>query len=390
MHEIGGAPCRVARALEQGRQIVGSAPPGEVQVGDDAHEHVVEVVRDAGRELPHRLQLLRLPELLVTRPALRHVDDGSEDPGPIAVPQQGLLGHHPAHGTVGADDAILVLPLARRHSLGETGGGAIAIVGVDEREVPLATGGVRAGGQAEDRGQGGVPRELVAGGIPGPEPDAGRVDRHPQLLLALPQRQVGPLAVGDVHVDAERAHDCVAHADGGQDVVEVPRLAVNRVLHVAVDDLSAERAPVVGEPPLDDFSRQRHVLGALVAEVSPVGERRAVLAEAVPFAIPRPEVEGEALDRRRVEGAALPQLLLRPARALSELVAVLLEASDLLTERIELVVHVLRIRVPSHGVTAVLSARGATERAKRKREIPDENDQWIPRARESRRRLRRR
>ena len=54
-------------AVHQAQQVGVAADTTveQVEVGDHRHQQVVEVVRDAARELPDRLQLLRLPQLLL-------------------------------------------------------------------------------------------------------------------------------------------------------------------------------------------------------------------------------------------------------------------------------------------------------------------------------------
>ncbi len=57
----------------------------EPGIAEDAHQQVVEVVRDARCELPDRFGLLRLPLLLLGGPAHRHVLDHLEHEGRLAV-----------------------------------------------------------------------------------------------------------------------------------------------------------------------------------------------------------------------------------------------------------------------------------------------------------------
>ena len=92
-------------------------------------------MRDAGGELPHRLELLRLPELLVALPALGHVEDRTEDDVVPVLAQHGPLGHHPAHDAVGADDPVLVLPPAGGDAAADRLSDALSILGVHERDV---------------------------------------------------------------------------------------------------------------------------------------------------------------------------------------------------------------------------------------------------------------
>ena len=59
-------------------------------VAEDDLQHVVEIVRDPARELPHGLHLERLAELLLRAPVLGDVDEADEDAGKIG----GVLRRH--------------------------------------------------------------------------------------------------------------------------------------------------------------------------------------------------------------------------------------------------------------------------------------------------------
>ena len=75
-----------------GRTPALDAPPRQLQTGDDPGKHVVEVMGDAARQLPHRLHLLALPQLLLELPAIRDVSTRGVEriafghEGPIDLP----------------------------------------------------------------------------------------------------------------------------------------------------------------------------------------------------------------------------------------------------------------------------------------------------------------
>jgi hypothetical protein len=62
-------------------------PLGEVQIGEDHGEVIVEVVRHAARELTDRFHLLRVAKALLKFPAMRDVPDdfGKTDKQPAPV-----------------------------------------------------------------------------------------------------------------------------------------------------------------------------------------------------------------------------------------------------------------------------------------------------------------
>jgi hypothetical protein len=76
----GCAVHRVVDHLGDARRIVG-APLGHVEAADHDRQHVVEIVRDAAGQLPHRLHLLHLADLFLGSLAALHL-----------VPQAGIGG----------------------------------------------------------------------------------------------------------------------------------------------------------------------------------------------------------------------------------------------------------------------------------------------------------
>ena len=114
--------------------VVAGPAQGELAVAHDRNEEVVEVVRDSARELPDRLELLRLPQPALELALLGHV---GEDPVPLPVP--GLLDKH----RLVADPDDVAVPCGTSGTpsesvpLGEpallVGVGARAIVRVDVR-----------------------------------------------------------------------------------------------------------------------------------------------------------------------------------------------------------------------------------------------------------------
>ena len=98
-------PGQIARApiatddlvqLVPDRVILGQLVAHDIDVQHDRHQEVVEVVRDAAREPPHRLVPLRVPELLLQSVALgerrlplRHVAGEQADHLAVLDEQQG-------------------------------------------------------------------------------------------------------------------------------------------------------------------------------------------------------------------------------------------------------------------------------------------------------------
>ncbi len=199
------------------------------------------VVGDAGRGLSDRFELLRLPELLVADVAVGHVDHGAERD---AADDRGLH-HDPTRRAVGADDAVVVLPVPLDHPLGDPLARALAILGVDEGDVGLASVGRGAGREAEDRAERVLPPDLVGLRVPAPEPDADGLDRHPELGLARPQRLLGAVPRGRVARDAEHGDDrAVAAPERLEQAIVVVTRAVGQDLrnHLRLDGLAGADA----------------------------------------------------------------------------------------------------------------------------------------------------
>ena len=72
----------------------GSEAAAQLDVAGDHGEQVVEVVRDSARELSHRFHLLRLPQLLLDRPLVRHVhcDARSAKGGALGIERESADG----------------------------------------------------------------------------------------------------------------------------------------------------------------------------------------------------------------------------------------------------------------------------------------------------------
>ena len=71
---------------------------GQVDVSDDAGQHVVEVMRDAARENPQGLQFVHALQLLLKTRRPRDVDTGRDKPrdAPFCIPEQSIVpGDHP-------------------------------------------------------------------------------------------------------------------------------------------------------------------------------------------------------------------------------------------------------------------------------------------------------
>ncbi len=74
--DLGGPLPGVRRLGQQRNEIRRGAPGGQLEVWQEGHQQVVEVVRDSGRELPHCLEPLRGALAVVTLLSLRDVERG--------------------------------------------------------------------------------------------------------------------------------------------------------------------------------------------------------------------------------------------------------------------------------------------------------------------------
>src|SRR6185369_8346247 len=135
-------------------------------VGDDGEE-VVEVVRDTAGEPAHRLELLRLAQLLFEHTVLGDiVYDADEAFGArIARPEADLFDHEIADRAVGADDTVVVMHLLvvagiEREARGHE---RISIGGMDA--VPPRAGDDLFRRPAEDRGEAGIAVHRVPGRV---------------------------------------------------------------------------------------------------------------------------------------------------------------------------------------------------------------------------------
>ena len=322
---VGGAPDLVDVVADPrvGRELA----LGEPHAGQDHGEQVVEVVRDAARELPDGLQALGLREApleLLARPrrsararSRRWRSSRRRRSGP---PRR-------AAGT-SEQEVVAVLLAARPGDLDE---GLAQLAGRDDLAVHLLAPGDPAGrhdlrGAMVQRALGGDPEQLLPAAVDEQVPllevldedeRRGVVDDRLQARLGGPPLGLGPAALGDVDELAEEVQRPLAVAVHERDV------------HERADDV-----PVgVHEPALDRVRAaaareqllQQRPVEVLVGRVADLGEleradvllaaaehlrQRAVQAQ--PAAV---EVDERHADRRVVEGAA-EELLGGPQRVL--------------------------------------------------------------------------
>lgn len=206
-------------------------------------------MRDARSELSHRFELLGLALLLVALPALRHVDDRPEDDASARALHDRPAAHHPPHGAVGPNNAILALPLADGDPARDSIGDLVSIVRVHQAEEACPDDGRAAGRQTENRAEGVLPYHVIRPGIPAPQPDARDIDGHAQLGLALAKRLDDLTVRGHVRGDDRDGDDQVALAHGAEARLEAHhpaiaqvRLGVDRVGSSGADDALDARA----------------------------------------------------------------------------------------------------------------------------------------------------
>ena len=207
----------------------------------------------------HRLDLLRLPQLLFQLPAL---GDVAED-GQVAAGQEVAAGRELQlpHATVGADDAQLALRPAvpaegrprRRH----------VVVGGHEVPDPVAEqGGAVEAVQAAGGGVGLHAPALVVGDHHRVE---GAVEHGPELARRLPHRLLRALALGHVAVvDDHRAHRRLGEMVGRHQLHQPPASVAVARPHFdrqrrrgavqAVGEERAEPLRVVGMDELEDVA----------------------------------------------------------------------------------------------------------------------------------------
>jgi hypothetical protein len=192
----------------------GQAPQDEIAVAADDHEQVVEVVRDAARELADRVHLLSLPQLILARPqglvgALELGQVDGEAPELGRVPRQ--VGHdvndvaQPDDVTRGRQRAILELVVLaageRRATRGHDLGPVLRVDALAE-EVRLVEPAV--GREAEDR-LGALAHEGEAKGRRIGLPHDGVESLHQILesLLGFLARRLQALLLGQVLDDEQ-------------------------------------------------------------------------------------------------------------------------------------------------------------------------------------------
>ncbi|MGC4113905.1 MAG: hypothetical protein QM765_04465 [Myxococcales bacterium] len=237
-----------------GRQVLGQHP----RVAEDRKEQVVQVVGRAPGELAHHLHLLGLaelllehPALLVRTPALGHVQQRALHRRPALVGDARAQDLHVDLRAVLAQAAELVVAGRLRGGLarGDLGGDLLDLGGGDQ---PAE---VDAHQLARPRPAEDAREALVAEGEAAILDDVGADQRvlhqRPVLALRLRQRHLGPLAVGDVHVEADDAGGAAGRVQG----------------HALVEDDVAEAAVRVGDLRLVDLRAtllQQRTVGAVV------------------------------------------------------------------------------------------------------------------------------
>ena len=225
LDQLGGAMHRAPHLAQVllGRMRLADVHRDEREVAANRRQQVVEIVGDAAGERAHRLHLLRLPQLrlepvprLFGLPPLGDVDAGADVAGEPAMRVEAGHGvrRHPAELAVGALQAIVHLErslrlerglMPRQHHQ--------ALVGVDALGPAVAGGRVQgAAGEFQP-----APVEEVAAPIRPARPHQHRrgIGERAEALLALAQRRLGALAVGDVdHHAAQRGRTAVDDVHG--------------------------------------------------------------------------------------------------------------------------------------------------------------------------------
>ena len=81
LNENLGPLCRLRRALDKPLLALAAEPfpLDQIKRADDWGEEVVEIMRDATRQVTHRVHLLRLPQGLFGLHLPRHVPAGADD-----------------------------------------------------------------------------------------------------------------------------------------------------------------------------------------------------------------------------------------------------------------------------------------------------------------------
>ena len=238
--EFGGALGRDADLVEcVGDRIRGpELIRGDVHPGEDAREHVVEVVGDPTREQPDCLHLLGLRDAHLQCVRLRHVGHRAQEGGsPFEV-------HHAARD-VDFDQAPTRVPAAQvdpgRSRLAEGELRARATRGRDRTPVDqshhLRPGGHRVGAESGELEESRI-RVDDASRLDDHDPGERLLDEPAESIFGLAQRRLGPLACSDVarvhHEDGVPQH---ARIEAGGRGLEGPPLAVPvpRAEHQAAD-----------------------------------------------------------------------------------------------------------------------------------------------------------
>jgi hypothetical protein len=253
---------------ELGRPGVSGLRAGEedVAVADDDGQQVVEVVRDPSRQAPHRLHLLRLPELFLQPHAVRDVARDREN---VFSPSMSI--------TRADISPVSIRPSFRRNFASKlrtspcsaslrTSSSHRGIVPDVQAERVLADDVLDfvpvPGEPLVDLDEQAVAHAVDVHGV-GRDPE-----RLGELLLRKAQRPLHPLVVGEVAADAR-------HADGGA----VLRVADQEGAHLDGDRLAGERLlhPHLPRPASRPGKELEHVL-----ELPPVPLEREIL-DAEPF-----------------------------------------------------------------------------------------------------------
>ena len=187
------------------RVVGGEHHQRHLHVAEDDGQEVVEVVRDAACQASHRLHLLRLAQVLLDPPALAHVDKRSSRTHEPALRVDLCDG-----GQLDVQDPTAALHELVRHVLDAAGGeepGQDHVARVRARRL-----GQELRGTPTDHLFARVAQDLEPAVAHAHEPTVGvdRVQHHgrlvvqrPVLRLALAQKALEPLALGDVLHDRD-------------------------------------------------------------------------------------------------------------------------------------------------------------------------------------------
>ncbi len=257
--EIGGPLRRGHDLLDAFLEVVGIGRHVQEKRGLhlDHREEIVEVMRDAARELTDGLHLLGLPELILKLAAHRdvggHAGVAAHRAIRVADGKRAVL--NPAHRAVGPEDAVFhVVGLAGLQAV-PLGLDARRVLGVDCFQPRLRVGVETFAGAAPNFfvGRADVDDPLV-GEVGKPEDLVDVVGDLAEALFALVQRGLGLLAKGDVADQREVVSNSVILEIVGGDLDRN-----NRALPGLVDGLEGERAGGLEFLPVADPARRGEI-----------------------------------------------------------------------------------------------------------------------------------